>query len=130
MSLDEQTPVQVKSDRQNLSVLVEKIALKDKTFTVDFQVNNGEKGKWYFMFFHDFARNDVTLVKESRKEIYEKPMKHTIKTLDKKKLRFRSTFDISKLGDFTPDKYVVRVHLDSLAMNMPLELDPVKIDLE
>lgn len=130
VSLDEQTPVQVKSDRQNLSVLVEKIAVNDKTFTVDFQVNNGEKGKWYFMFFHDFARNDVTLVKESRKEIYEKPMKHTIKTLDKKKLRFRSTFDISKLGDFNPDKYVVRVNLGSLAINMPLELEPVKIDLE
>jgi hypothetical protein len=130
VSIDEKTPVQVKSNRQNMSVLVEKIVVKDKTFTVDFQVNNGEKRKWYFMFFHDFARNDVTLVKESRKEIYEKSMNHTIKTLDKKKLRFSSTFDISKLGDFNPDKYVVRVNLGSLAMNMPLELEPVKIDLK
>lgn len=130
VALDEQTPVQVKSDRQNISVLVEKITVKDKTFTVDFQVNNGEKRDRGFMFFHDFARNDVTLVKETRKDIYEKPMKHTVKTLDKKKLRFRSTFDISKLDDFNPDKYVVRVHLDSLAMNMPLELDPVKIYLQ
>jgi hypothetical protein len=130
VSLDGQTPVHIKSDRQNLSVLVEKIAVKDKTFTVDFQVNNGEKRNHHFMFFHDFARNDVTLVRESRKEVYEKPIKHTIKTLDKKRLRFRSTFDISKLRDFNPDKYVVRVNLGSLAINMPLELDPVKIDLE
>ncbi|MEH7308338.1 DUF4179 domain-containing protein [Neobacillus drentensis] len=130
VSLDKEIPVKVKSDRQNLSVLLEKITLKDKTFTIDFQVKNDDKRDREFMFFHDFARNDVTLVKESRKEIYEKPMKHTIKTLDKQKLRFRSTFDISNLGEFHPDKYMVRVNLGSLAMNMPLELAPVKIEVD
>ncbi|WP_144554390.1 DUF4179 domain-containing protein [Bacillus sp. X1(2014)] len=128
--LDEETPTLIKSDRQNLSVMVEKMTVKDKSFTLDFQVNSGDKRDRGFMFFHNFARNDVTLVKESRKKIYEKPIKHTIITLDKKKLRFRSTFDISKMGEFHPDQFVVRVSLNSLAMNMPLELDPVKIEIE
>ncbi|WP_066070228.1 DUF4179 domain-containing protein [Neobacillus soli] len=130
VSLNEQTPAQIKSDRQNLSVTVENIKLKDKTFTVDFQVNKGEKGNNGFMFFHDFARNDVTLVKESRKEIYEKPINHSVKTIDKDKLRFSSTFDLSELDNFNANDFVVRVALNSLAMNMPFELEPVKIDLK
>ncbi|MBV7506636.1 DUF4179 domain-containing protein [Bacillus sp. sid0103] len=130
VSLDTNTPVLIKAERQNLSVMVEDITVKEKSVTVDFQLNRGEKGNWNFTYFHDFARNDVTLVKVSRKELYEKPIKHTIKTLDKEKLRFRSTFDSSTLGNFQPDRFVVRVNLNSMAMNMPLELAPVKIEID
>jgi hypothetical protein len=130
VSLNEQTPKQIKSDRQNLSVTVEKISLKDKSLAIDFQVNNGEKRNKEFMFFKDFARTDVTLVKESEKEVYEEAMKHSVKVLDKEKLRYRSTFDLSGLEDFRLDNYVVRVNIDSLSGNMPLELEPVKLGLE
>ncbi|MCL6571649.1 MAG: DUF4179 domain-containing protein [Bacillus sp. (in: Bacteria)] len=130
VSLNEQTPKQIKSDRQNLSVTIEKISLKDKSLAIDFQVNNGEKTNKEFMFFQDFARTNVTLVKESEKEVYEEAMRHSVTVLDKEKLRYRSTFDLSKQDEFHSDKYLVRVNLDSLSANMPLELEPVKLGLK
>ncbi|MFF2449454.1 DUF4179 domain-containing protein [Neobacillus sp. NPDC058068] len=130
VAINERTPVQIKSNRQDLSVNVERVSLKGKRFTVDFQINNGEKRNEQFNFFEDFSRNDVTLVEESRKNIYEAPISHTLKTLDKAKLRFRSTFDLSKLNNFNPDNYVLRVGLGSMSANMPLELEPVKIELQ
>ncbi|MGG3564386.1 DUF4179 domain-containing protein [Neobacillus rhizosphaerae] len=129
VSLNSQTSNLLMSPRQNLSVAVENISVKDKSVTVDFQVNNGEKGNRDFMFFQDFARNDVTLVKETQKDVYEKPLKHSIKVLDKGKLRFRSTFDLSGVKDFHADEFVVRVSMNSLSANMPFELNPIKIDL-
>jgi len=37
------------------------------------------------------------LVKESEKEIYKEPFKHSVRAINKDDLRFSSTFDISKL---------------------------------
>jgi hypothetical protein len=65
--LEQQTPIKIQSDSQNLSVTVEKMKLKKGNFTVDFQVNHGDMRNWNFSFFKDFARNDITLVKESIK---------------------------------------------------------------
>ncbi|GHI01143.1 DUF4179 domain-containing protein [Neobacillus kokaensis] len=130
VSLNEKTRTTIKAARQNQSVTINKISFADKKFTVDFQVNNGDKMGMYYMFYHDFARTGVTLVKDSRKNIYEKPIKHKIKTLDKKQLRFRSTFDISGLKNFDPEKYVLRVDLNSMAINMPHEMEPIKVNLE
>ncbi|WHY87242.1 DUF4179 domain-containing protein [Neobacillus novalis] len=130
VSINELTPVQIKSNRQDLTVNVEKVSLNGKRFTIDFQINNGENRNEPFNFFQDFAKNDVTLVEESRKDIYEAPINHTIKTLDKAKLRFRSTFDLSELNNFNPEDYVVRVRLGSMSANMPLEIEPVKIELQ
>lgn len=62
---------------------------------------------WNFSFFKDFARNDIALVKESEKAIYKEPMKHSIKVIDEKELRFRSTFDIGTVSDFSKDNYVI-----------------------
>ncbi|MFU2018520.1 DUF4179 domain-containing protein [Peribacillus butanolivorans] len=129
VTLEQQTPIEINSNRQNLSVTVEKMTLKEDNFIVDFQVNHGDMRNWNFTFFKDFARNDITLVKESEKGIYEEPMKHSIKVLDEKDLRFRSTFDIGTVSDFSKDNYVLRVNLSSLSMNIPLELESVKIDL-
>ncbi|MBK3494048.1 DUF4179 domain-containing protein [Viridibacillus sp. YIM B01967] len=129
VTLEHQTPIEISSDRQNLSVTVEKITLKEQNFIVDFQVNHGDMRNWNLMFFKDFARNDIALVKESEKEIYEEPMKHSIEVLDEDDLRFRSTFDIGTVSDFSKDNYVIRVNLDSLSSNIPVELDSVKIDL-
>ncbi|MDP1421594.1 hypothetical protein Q8G35_25330 [Peribacillus simplex] len=129
VTLEQQTPIEIQSDRQNLSVTVEKMKLKKGNFTVDFQVNDGDMRNWNFSFFKDFARNDITLVKESEKAIYKEPMKHSIKVLDEKELRFRSTFDIGTVSDFSKDNYVIRVNLNSLSANIPLELESVKIDL-
>ncbi|WP_235815096.1 DUF5643 domain-containing protein [Neobacillus vireti] len=130
VAINKRTPVQIKSNRQNLSVNVENVSIKGKRFTVDFQINNGDNRDEHFIFFQNFARTDVTLVKESRKYIYEESISHTVKTLDKAKLRFRSTFDLSEINNFNPDNYVVRVRLDSMSTNMPLELNPVKIELQ
>ncbi|WP_225434147.1 DUF4179 domain-containing protein [Peribacillus tepidiphilus] len=129
ISLNEPTPVEIKASRQNLSVKIEKITVKDKSLIVDFQVNNGDKRDRSFTFFKDFARNDVILVKESEKEIYKQRIKHSVETVNKDELRFRSTFDISKLNEFSLSKYVIRVNLGTLSMNIPVELEKVKIDL-
>ncbi|MEH7131318.1 DUF4179 domain-containing protein [Neobacillus drentensis] len=130
VSLYEPTPVEIKANRQNLSVKIENITVKDKSFTADFQVNKGDKRNRSFMFFKDFARNDVILVKESEKEIYKEPIKHSVETIDKDELRFRSTFDISELDDFNQSKYVLRVNIGSLSANIPVELEKVKINLD
>lgn len=41
VTLKQQTPIKIQSDRQNLSVTVEIMKLKKGNFTVDFQVNHG-----------------------------------------------------------------------------------------
>ncbi|WP_286230889.1 DUF4179 domain-containing protein [Neobacillus mesonae] len=128
VTLNEKTPIDIRSPRQDLSVLIENISVTKKKFTVDFQVNQGDKKRLYFTDYGNFARNDITLVKESRKNIYEEPIKHTVETLDRKKLRFRSTFQLN--DNFTPEKFVLRIDLDNLAVNMPHEMESVKINLK
>ncbi|WP_161797360.1 hypothetical protein [Guptibacillus hwajinpoensis] len=56
-------------------------------------------------------------------------MKHSVKVLDKEKLIFRSTFEVSNGKIFGEDQYVVRVSLGDLSGNLPVELEPVKIEL-
>ena len=68
-------------------------------------------------------------MKEAEKDIYEEPVKHSINVLDTNDLKFRSTIDIRTLDNFNKGDYVIRVNLNSLSMNMPLELESVKIDL-
>lgn len=129
VTLAQQTPIEINAKRQNLSVTVESLTLNKDKFIVDFQVNQGDKRNRDFIFFNNFAKNNLLLVKESEKEIYEEPMKHSIKVLDKDDLRFRSTFDIGTVRNFSKDDYVVRVNLSALSSNMPVELETVKIDL-
>lgn len=129
VTLKQPTPIEINSDRQNLSITVENSTLKKGKFIVDFQVNHGDMRNWDFMFFKDFARNDISLVQESEKEIYKEPMKHSIKVLDEDNLRFRSTFEIGTASNFSKDNYVIRLNLNSLSLNMPVELETVKIDL-
>ncbi|UXH43285.1 DUF4179 domain-containing protein [Rossellomorea vietnamensis] len=128
--LNASTPTEVKAARQNLSVTIEDITVDDNTLAVDFQWNNGDAVNKDFSFFKDFVQHDVILVKASEKEIYEEPIKHSVKTLQKDELRFRSTFDISQLDDFSLNSYVLRAELGSLSANIPVELDEVKIELE
>ncbi|MCR8850473.1 DUF4179 domain-containing protein [Rossellomorea sp. SC111] len=128
--LNVSTPAEVKAARQKLSVTIEDITVDDSTLAVDFQWNNGDAVNKDFSFFKDFAQHDVILVKESEKEIYEEPIKHSVKTLQKDELRFRSTFDISQLDDFDLKTYVMRVRLGSLSINIPVELDEVKVNVD
>jgi Domain of unknown function (DUF4179)/Family of unknown function (DUF5643) len=128
--LNASTPAEAKAARQNLSVTIEDITVDDNTLAVDFQWNNGDAVNKDFSFFKDFAQHDVILVKESEKEIYEEPIKHSVKTLQKDELRFRSTFDISQLDDFDLNTYVMRAGLGQLSANIPVELNEVKVDLE
>ncbi|MCA1031271.1 DUF4179 domain-containing protein [Bacillus timonensis] len=130
VDVTEQVPFHVISDRQDLSVTVEKISIEDKQVTFDFQVNNGDDKDLHMSFYENFARNDVLLVNEDKKETYEKPLKHSVETLDKKKLRFRSTFDISKFDDFKMDQFVLRVNLNSLSNSLPVELEKVRVNLK
>lgn len=129
VSLYQETPIEINSDRQKLSVRVEDFTLKNDKFIVDFQVNHGDKRRWDPLFFKNFAKNDILLVKESEKEIYEEPIKHSIKVLNEDDLRFRSTFDIGTVSGFNKDNYVIRININSLSSNMPIELEPLKIDL-
>ncbi|QHA91235.1 DUF4179 domain-containing protein [Bacillus sp. N1-1] len=126
--LSDKLPVKIQSSRQDHVISVNNIKVDGENVTLDFQINNGRADR-YFGFYKDMARTEVVLVKESRKEIYEEPLKHTVKVLDKDKLSFRSTFDVSNLKDFNEDNYVVRVSLGTLSSNLPVELEPVKIEL-
>ncbi|MGG4167012.1 DUF4179 domain-containing protein [Rossellomorea vietnamensis] len=130
VSLNASTPVEVKAARQNLAVTIEDITVDDQTLAVDFQWNNGDAMNKDFSFFKDFAQNNLILVKETEKEKYEEPIKHSVKTIQKDELRFRSTFDISHLDDFSLNTYVLRAELGQLSSNIPVELDDVKIELE
>jgi hypothetical protein len=104
------TPVEIQAERQDLAVELENITVQDKKVTFDFQINQGNYMDQDFMFFSDFARNDVTLVKDSEKDIYKKPMKHTVEIINKDHLRFSSRFDISKIDDFNLKDYVIRAN--------------------
>ncbi|CAH2717353.1 hypothetical protein BACCIP111895_04545 [Neobacillus rhizosphaerae] len=130
VELNEPIPVNIKANRQDLFVQIDKISVNNnKNLIVDFQVNKGVKKDWNFGFFKDFARNDVILVKKTEKDIYKEPINHSLETVNKDGLRFRSTFDISKLNDFSLNNYVIRVNMGSLSSNIPVELDDVRIDL-
>ncbi|MGG3943946.1 DUF4179 domain-containing protein [Peribacillus psychrosaccharolyticus] len=129
IQLNDATPIEIKAERQDIIVGVEKITTGDKTVAYDFQINNGKYMNRDFTFFHDFARNDVTLVKESEKDIYKEAIKHSVEVINKDNLRFRVTFDISNINDFNIDDYVIRINMGSLSSNIPFELDRVKIDL-
>lgn len=61
--------------------------------------------------------------------MYKKLIKHTTKAIDKDNLRFRSTFNIGTIHDFSTDNYVLRVNFNTLHANIPVELDTVKVDL-
>lgn len=100
IKLDDATPIKINTARQDLAVEIENIAIKDKIVTFDFQINNGNYMNQDFLFFNDFARNDVTLVKESEKDIYKEALKHSVEVINKDNLRLRNTFDISKINDF------------------------------
>lgn len=66
------TPLQVRAARQDFVVGMKKINTKDKTVTYDFRINNGNNMNQDFTFYHNFARNEVTLVKESEEDIYRR----------------------------------------------------------
>jgi archaellum component FlaF (FlaF/FlaG flagellin family) len=122
-------PVEIKADRQNLAVNIEDINVDGDSLTVNFQVNNGDEMGWDFNFYKDFARTSVIMVKESEKEMYKEPIKHSVKTINKDKLRFSSTFDISKLDDFSINEYVIRVQMGNLSGNIPVDLGTVKLKM-
>ncbi|SFL41003.1 protein of unknown function [Gracilibacillus orientalis] len=127
VKLDE-TPVEINAERQDLAVEIDDITVKDKSITFDFQINGNNMNR-RFSFFSDFARNDVTLVKESEKDIYEKPIKHSVEVINKDNLTFTSTFDISEISNFNLKDYVIKVNMGSLSSNIPVELTKVKVDL-
>ncbi|WP_341302870.1 DUF4179 domain-containing protein [Lysinibacillus sp. FSL H8-0500] len=126
ITLEQPTPIHIDSARQKLGVTVEKITLKDEKLTIDFHFNSEHKD---FILFENFARNNVELVEESEKKVYKKLIKHTTKAIDKDNLRFRSTFNIGTIHDFSTDNYVLRVNFNTLHANIPVELDTVKVDL-
>ncbi|MEI5909493.1 DUF4179 domain-containing protein [Bacillus spongiae] len=123
-------PIEVRSNRQDLSVMIERMDVRDKEVVIDFQLNKRNEKERDFLFFKQVADHDVTLVKKSEKDIYQEVMEHSTKTLDKDELRFRSSFDISGINDFNTEDYVFRVHLSSLSSNIPVELESVMIDLK
>lgn len=128
LSLSDELPSKVESKRQNHVISVTDMKVQGDKVALDFQINNGRLGR-DFTFYQNIARTDVVLVEESRKDIFEEPMKHSVKVLDKENLMFRSTFDVSSVNNFNEDKYVVRVSLGGLNANLPVELEAVKIEL-
>ncbi|WP_227940208.1 DUF5643 domain-containing protein, partial [Alkalihalobacillus deserti] len=129
IKLDEGTPVEINSERQDLAVEIENITVQDQNIIFDFQINNGNNMDLEFLFYSNIARNDVILVKETEKDIYQEPIKHSVEVINKDDLRFTSTFDISKIKDFNLKDYVIRVNMGSLSANIPNELEKVRIDL-
>ncbi len=128
--LDKKMPFAVKSDRQNLSVNIDRLDVKKHSVILDFQFNQGDSHHKDFSFYQDFAKNDVALVKKSEKTIYKKLMSHSVKVLDKGQLKFRSTFHVTSWFGFNPDNYVLRVNMGEISANIPVQLSPVKIELK
>ncbi|KAA0564646.1 DUF4179 domain-containing protein [Bacillus sp. CH30_1T] len=129
IKLDEVTPIKINDGMQGFAVEIEDISVEEKSISFDFQINKGNKMNKDFLFYKDFARNDVELVKESEKENYQKPIKHSVEIINKDDLRFTSKFDISKIDDFNLKDYVIRVNLGTLSANIPVELEKVRINL-
>jgi len=129
IKLDETTPFEVKAGRQDLAVDIEDITVKGKSVSFAFQIKNGNNKNQDFSYFSNFARADITLVKESEKNIYKEPLKHSVEVTNKDDLTFTSSFDISTLDDFNLQDYVIRVNMGSLSTNIPVELEKVRIDL-
>ncbi|MFC4559598.1 DUF4179 domain-containing protein [Virgibacillus kekensis] len=127
--LDEAMPVEINAKRQDLAVEIKNIAVQDKSITFEFQINNGNNMDKDISFYENFASNDVSLVKESEKDIYKEPIKHSVKVTNKKDLKFKSTFDISEINGFSKDNYVIRVNMGLLSTNIPVELEKVRINL-
>lgn len=130
IELNDATPIEINAARQDFVVGVENVSIKNKAVTLDFQINNGNYMSQDFSFYSDFARNDITLVKESEKDIYKEEVKHSVEVINKDNLRFRSIFDISKIRNFNLNDYVIRINMSSLSSNIPVELEEVKIDLK
>lgn len=67
VSLSEQTPVSITSERQALSVTIEEIKMKDDAVTIDYQVNDGDdKGKGSG-FIKEITQTMLDLVNKSEK---------------------------------------------------------------
>ncbi|HET7628621.1 MAG TPA: DUF4179 domain-containing protein [Bacillales bacterium] len=130
VELDESVPAFVKTERQNFSVEVERIKVKADKVTFDFQVNGGKRYGKGFVFYKNFARNGVTLVKKSEKNVFQLPKPHTTKVLSRDELRFRNTFDMNDFESLSVEDTVIKVHFGHLSANIPLALDPVKVFLQ
>jgi hypothetical protein len=130
VSLDEKSPVTVKAEWSELAVRIEKMSLEDGRLTVNYQIDLGaKKNDKGFYFLKDVAKNDIIVVKKSEKDIYQKPLKHSVKVLDKKAGRFSSTFKIAA-NDRGIEDYVLRVELGELSINLPEELSPATLKLK
>ncbi|WP_273126952.1 DUF4179 domain-containing protein [Bacillus weihaiensis] len=132
VSVDEATPIELHAKRQDLQVKIEKMTVQESSLTIDFQLNDGNAMGKPISFFEDFARNDITLVKESEKNLYQdqKSIKHTVKTISKDDLRFTRTFDMTHLKNFTSTDYVIRVNMEAMSINIPVKLEKIKIDMK
>jgi hypothetical protein len=129
LALNQSMPAIINSDRQELGVMVQNLEVRANTVIIDFRVNKGDRYENEFMLFKDFAKNDIILVEESRKDIFEQPIKHSVEVLDKEKMLFRSIFDISEIKNFSAEDYVFRINLSSLSTNLPIKLDPININI-
>lgn len=128
VSLNEQFPRVVKAERSDLAVNVENVSFNNGRITLNYQINLGEKkNDKGFYFIKDTAKNDILIVKKSEKNIYQKPLRHSVTVLDKNNLRFSSTFDI---GTDHPKNYVLRVSLGGLSINLPDELRTATLSLK
>lgn len=128
--LDQKLPLKVKAKGSNLAIHIEKMFLKNGRYTINYRIDLGDKkNDKGFYFLKDIARNDIIVVKKSEKDIYQKPMKHSVTVLDKKSLRFSSSFGIGTNDRVTED-YSLRVSLGDLSSNLPEELSPATLKLK
>lgn len=131
MKLDQQTPFKVEAEEQDLSIHVSEVVRDTTKVELEFQINEGEDFGKGFYFYENVARNNVMLVKDAEKEIYQAPIvDNKIEVMDKDKLTFRKSFDIRSIDSFTANDYVVRLQLSDMSRNIPMKLDPVHINLE
>ncbi|MET1248502.1 DUF4179 domain-containing protein [Sporolactobacillus sp. STCC-11] len=129
VSLNEKLPYTIKAEWSELAIRIEKMSFQNGEFTVNYQIILDRQRKNRFSYlFGDFTRNDVELVKKSEKNIYQKPLKHSVKVVDKQASRFSSTFKVNA-NDHDIDDYILRVGLSSLSVNMPEELSTATLKL-
>jgi hypothetical protein len=130
VSLNERLPYTIKAKWSKLAIRIEKMSFQNREFTVNYQIILDRQRKNRFSYlFGDFTRNDVELVKKTEKNIYQKPLKHSVKVVDKQAGRFSSTFKLNT-NDHDIDDYILRVGLSGLSVNMPEELSPATLKLK
>ncbi|RWZ54587.1 DUF4179 domain-containing protein [Halobacillus fulvus] len=137
----EKTPFDIESDRFGYKIVVKNVQRKNQKLTIDYELENVERGKFREDHFQNFAdqikliRSEDVLAGDDGQAQYEALKENSLilgkngKIINEKELRLQSTFDLKNTSNFNLKDYSLMVPLGIFGRNDPIELDPIKVDL-